>query len=97
MAWPTQNSIVNKVKKIGLTIQGPNRNGQYWIEANGRIASWYLQDGKATSFHCHRVDDISDSMTDYSAGYFVHTIKAMIRSLELSATGREVIAKAEGK
>ena len=82
MNWPKQETILSQAKKRGYSVQGPNQNGQYWIEANGRSVSWYVQCGKIPSMHCHRIGDDPDPMTDYSPGYFAHTVKAAMKSLE---------------
>lgn len=85
MNWPKQENILSKSKKLGFVVNGPSDNGQYWIIANGHVVSWYLQEGCATAFHCHRNGDDSDAMTDYSSGYFAHTIKSAMNSLSAEA------------
>ena len=76
-------SLINALKKANLKIES-NDNGQSWVKANGRVLSWYDQDGRVICLHCRRENDHTDLMTDYHAGFYVSTIK---RALEYVSQG----------
>ena len=80
--WVKAVGLESAMKKNGFKIESPNGVNSYWVEANGRIASWHNQAGNVGAIHCRRKEDIPDSMTDYFPGYFVHTIKGAINYLQ---------------
>ena len=72
----TLKMIESKAKKLGLQIHSDGR--QFWIDVNGKTASWYrngTEGDYASAIHCHRNNDVSDFQTDYFSGFFAHTIK----------------------
>lgn len=68
--------LVNAMKKQGLEVKiVPNSNDLHYVEKDGRIVEWYVQNDNAVCVTCRRSNDHSDAMIDYSAGFFVRTIK----------------------
>lgn len=74
--------LVKAFEKAGhkINISKWNSNN-YYAEDSKRIVSWYKQDDSAICVKSQRHNDPDDAMTDYSGGYFCHTIKEAVASL----------------
>lgn len=73
-------SLVRALEKEGLKVEkdGPAR---LCAIKGTKIVSWVDQEGKAINIHCTRLNDGRDSQTDYFPGYYVKTIKRVIKHL----------------
>ena len=52
----------------------------HYVETETRVLSWYQQDDSAICVNSRRHNDHHDSQSDYTAGYFCHTIKEAVAS-----------------
>lgn len=88
-------SIINKLAKYGIDfeVNGSVRD----TIVNGYVLTIRDQNGWASNVHIRRVNDEHDMMTDYHAGWFCHTIKAVVSGLGLpdSPEGRTAIKPAK--
>lgn len=77
-----QKSLVSQLEKAGLKVETEDNHFFCCVSKNNkRILEWYEQEGFAICLVIRRHNDISDSITDYSAGYGVSTIKHALKRL----------------
>lgn len=79
MKWMQNNSVVKAMSKVG-TVE--SRSNNYWVHANGHVASWWVQDGKVFHINVRRENDHDDYASDYFAGWNSHTIKAAVEDMQ---------------
>lgn len=73
-------SVIKKLGKLAKIDQYDN--GKYSAVLNSKEATWWDQGGRAICLKVRRLNDIDDSQSDYSAGFFCDTIKEAINFLK---------------
>ena len=74
--------LVKAIEKAGYEIKKNTWDStHHYAETGSRILSWYQQNDSAICVNSRRHNDHHDSQSDYSAGYFCHTIKEAVASL----------------
>ena len=82
-------NVIKKVEKaLGMKVNHPqNGYGHYWVHYGNHVISFAANgagglDAQATGYHVRRDDDVSDTQTDYFAGYFVDNPTQLIKAVK---------------
>lgn len=74
--------LVKALEKAGHEIKKSTWDStNHYVESQTRVLSWYHQNESAICVNSRRHNDNHDSQSDYTAGYFCHTIKGAVASL----------------
>lgn len=73
-------SLVKKIENAGFKVEVNGRT--HTAKGDKYAVSFTDQDGSAICIHVCRHGDVSDSMTDYFAGFFVETAKRAVQCLQ---------------
>lgn len=76
----TEKAIKRIEKYLGTSISFNGRKFEF--DYDGRVGSFYDDNGEACSFHIRRVDDHSCLATDYFAGYFLKNATQFMHALK---------------
>ena len=76
-------NAIKKLEKNGFSVE--SNGNQYWVETEKHNLSFLKNGGNSEEITCiqfRRINDHSDSMTDYHAGYFCNTLTEGIKALK---------------
>ncbi|MBC8408849.1 MAG: hypothetical protein H8E12_09045 [Rhodobacteraceae bacterium] len=76
------NKAIKTIEKY-LGVEVYREDYKYTFQYNDHIGSFSVHnDGTISSFHCRRINDHSDLMSDYFAGNFYNNLRQLIHSMK---------------
>lgn len=73
-------NLKRRIEKLGVKVTVSDR-GHVSALKDGRLVSWFVQNGKAVCVKTRFANDIDDMRSGYSAGSYVYTLKNAVNFL----------------